>query len=307
MTRFLLHGLVIESEVPLEARSAPASDPPDLHVTLRRGTVDAQRPDGPLLAGDPAMPNLYSIVQTGTEITAHFPSLFQYTLDESLSHAMCVVDPEANPQMASILCSGNVVSAILGLRGVGVLHASTVAFGNRAIAVAGHVGAGKSTLTALLCSAGATLVGDDVLRVDDDDTCFLGSTQLRLRPQAAKVAQMLGADPDARTADGRIPVTPPLASQPPQLAAIIVPRLSEDFDAVSSERLMASKAASELLGCARIFGWRLPAALRAQFDLATRLATTIPVHAVQIPWRDDPYQPELARQLAEACGVALAG
>lgn len=59
-------------------------------------------------------------------------------------------------------------AAILHQRRLLALHAATVAWQGRAIALCGPTGAGKSTLAAALCRAGAGFVGDDIAAIHTD-------------------------------------------------------------------------------------------------------------------------------------------
>lgn len=289
--RYALHGLIVESDLPLAA--APGAGAADVAITSRVEPFDAAAPPGRVLAGDPDG-RWYSLVETGDGAVIHVPGLCRFTIDPSLASAACVIAPGADPGMAAILAGGNLIATILGLRGIGVLHASTVVFGARAIAIAGASGMGKSTVAAVLCDAGGLLAGDDVLRVDDLGRALPGSTQIRLRPHASALAGSFVAT--AATPDQRVAVTPAPAPDPVPLAAVLLPRPSRDHDRVALTTLPGAQAAAELLRCARIMGWRDRGALQAQFDLAARLAAAVPVIEAQIPW-GPPFDPSVAADL----------
>ena len=62
--------------------------------------------------------------------------------------------------------AGSAWAALCYQRGLLLIHASAVAFGNGAIAFCGPTGCGKSTLAAHIHSLGHALVSDDLCRVD---------------------------------------------------------------------------------------------------------------------------------------------
>jgi len=78
---------------------------------------------------------------------------------------------------------GSAMGALLAQRGKLVLHAGCVAMGERALAVAGNSGAGKSTTTAALVQRGCTLLSDDLVAVSQGRVCS-GYPFLRLWPQS---------------------------------------------------------------------------------------------------------------------------
>jgi len=67
---------------------------------------------------------------------------------------------------------GPVLGLLLRLRGVTCLHASAVAFGEKAVAFVGSEGAGKSTTAAALARRGHAILSDDVVALDERNGSF---------------------------------------------------------------------------------------------------------------------------------------
>ena len=67
---------------------------------------------------------------------------------------------------------GPVLGLLLRLRGVTCLHASAVAFGEKAVAFVGSEGAGKSTTAAALARRGHAVLSDDVVALAERDGSF---------------------------------------------------------------------------------------------------------------------------------------
>jgi serine kinase of HPr protein (carbohydrate metabolism regulator) len=98
---------------------------------------------------------------------------------------------------------GPVLSYWLERLGIPVLHAAAVRMGEGAVGFVAHSGGGKSSLAAALLQAGAPLLTDDLLPVEEEGGTFLarpGLPQMRLEPDTARF--FLG-----RT-EGLIPVSP---------------------------------------------------------------------------------------------------
>lgn len=68
---------------------------------------------------------------------------------------------------------GPILGFVLRLRGVTCLHASAVAFGERAVAFVGSQGAGKSTTAAALAVRGHAILSDDVVALAEHNGSFL--------------------------------------------------------------------------------------------------------------------------------------
>lgn len=90
------------------------------------------------------------------------------------------------PEVTAILL-GAVLGSALRLRGTVCLHSSVIAVGNKAIALIGAKGAGKSTTAAAFAKRGYPILADDVAVLTEKDNSFLlhpGYPRLRLWPNA---------------------------------------------------------------------------------------------------------------------------
>ena len=84
---------------------------------------------------------------------------------------------------------GSVFAFTLRRRGVTCLHASAVALEDRAIAVVGGLGAGKSTLAAAFATRGCAVISDDVValsRIADEYVVHPGPPRIRLWPDSVR-------------------------------------------------------------------------------------------------------------------------
>ena len=79
--------------------------------------------------------------------------------------AIALTDPAQMPLMLSYVL-GSGTAALLQQRGLLALHASAVALGGGAVALAGASGAGKSTLLAEFLRRGRAALSDDILALD---------------------------------------------------------------------------------------------------------------------------------------------
>lgn len=84
---------------------------------------------------------------------------------------------------------GPVMGFVMLLRGIVCLHASAIAVGNRAIALLGPAGSGKSTTAAAFSERGFSVLAEDVVTLDDRGNQFLvrpGYPCIRLWPASVK-------------------------------------------------------------------------------------------------------------------------
>lgn len=305
---YCLYGLCICSDLPLVAPAAPDNRLPDLTVRIGESlSAHASSSSGEVWArADFGNGFGVRLTRTSAGWSLFYPQTGEFRLSADLrsatAHALAGRDA-----ILPLLLAGSVPSWVLCLLGEPVLHASAVAVGDDALAFIGVSGMGKSTLAALLCSAGTRMVTDDVLRLarrGGDFFCHHGTGELRLREGAASLAERFSTISPIRSADNR--VTLHLGANHaslPRLRAIVIPQPSRTQTHLSVELLSAVEAGFHLNASARVYGWQRDEPLRQQFELFTALAGQVPLFRARIPW-GPPFAAELPQQLATACGLA---
>ena len=299
MTTYLVHGLRFDSEIPL---AAPEVEGPADYRVAWGDSIPAgpEPPPGELLATVNEDGVAYSVSRDGDGIRLrlHGTAEFRVGADDIRVH----MDPGADPGLAAVLLTGNVPAVIHTSRGECVIHASAVAFDEGAIALVGGSGAGKSTLSAICCAAGARMVSEDLLRVRMDGAggavALPGVAEIRLRPGVAELAARFSPEAVRTTADGRTAIRFPPAREAP-LCALLVPEPSRDVTGTESVRLSPAEALVELGRYPRVLGWRTRDVRAARFRILARLARTLPVVRVRIPW-GPPFPPAIPQELLAA-------
>jgi hypothetical protein len=152
---YRVHGLTLRSEFPLPElarREVAFSRPVD--VSVRAGPLSMIENLSPT-----SVPYLHLLDDTA-----------MFTFDDTGHYSVrngsdVVVDakPDADPALLRLHIFASIMGMICHQRGLLVLHASAVAFGNTAVAFTGPPGAGKSTIAAHCLAAGGRLVADDML------------------------------------------------------------------------------------------------------------------------------------------------
>jgi len=243
-----------------------------------------------------------SVRRVGQAVFVRFNGLADVALDMATGTATIDVCDGWPPGMAEVLAGGPVLALALALSGRPCLHASAVSIGGRAVAFAGRSGAGKTTLAALACLAGADLVADDTLAMDVDGAevrCLPGSRELRLRPAPAELLAGTGW-PRRTTADERVAVlvgSETLAAT--TLSAIVVPAVGVDH-LESVERLEGAAASAALLGCSRLVALQIPDHAVAMLDLTSVLARRVPVYRVTMGRLTTASVPRPVQEVLEA-------
>ena len=318
---YRLQGCLISSELPLPAAQpvpdGAASGTP-LVVELggvRRIPHDA--PVGTVLAtvehDERAGTAFYTAVGTGNELVFRLHGVCDVVIDAAVSHLVCHLDPSADPELVAVYLEGPVIAFVLGMRGEPVLHASAVscgALGGRRIALAGGSGAGKSTVTALLCALGCSLVTDDLLRLGfapDGAVARWGCRELRLRAESGSVLDaFVSPRPGVRTtSDGRLALRLDIdARESVELAAIVLPWPDHRLLHVELERLPRAEALVSLAQSPKLEGWRSREVLAMQLAALTRLVKATPVLRARLPWSPMPTR-AVARELLDAIDLVI--
>jgi hypothetical protein len=285
---YQLYGLRIASEVLLPA--SPGGGPPDLAV--RWGPVSpvpAEPPAGTIVAEQLVDDRrLYTICADQGGYLIRFHGACDVHINAELSAVECRPDPGLDRELVGVLLIGTISAFVLSMRGCAVLHGSAVRIGGSVVGIIGPSGVGKSTVAALCCAAGATLLTDDVLPLEltVPPTCLGGWPELRLRPAASGIVELYRTRPETRpTADGRLGVrgAPDPGDRPP-LAALLVPRPSRSATDVELIRVLPLQAVFLVLAAGRIDGWTEPSRQQAAFEVATQLARDVPTFTANIPW-----------------------
>ena len=169
VARFLMNGLTVESELPLRGYGCSEA-PADVHVRYAGArAVPAEAPgEGQLLQlSRPGLGARCSTVRTEDGgFLARVNGGMDFEISADLRTVDIWLDDSWPAAMMPVLSSCLLMAVLLALRGDYALHASTVELKGRALAFVGGPGAGKSTMAALMCSEGARLLTDDLLRTD---------------------------------------------------------------------------------------------------------------------------------------------
>ena len=322
-------GLRMASEIPLSAPLVADvvedADEATVDVTLVLGEPTDppfERPSEDVVAELAVDGYLwYTFCRVDGGYAGRMPGIADFVIDSDLRRVVCHPAVTGRSQVIPIVVPGTVTAFLLSVAGRFVLHASAVELGGRSLAFVGPSGQGKSTMAAMFCASGAALVTDDVLPLEfgngdatagaatagavaGDVRCIRSGREIRLREKAASLADRFGAEALVRvTADERHAVAPiTTALDRPPLCAVVLPRPDREHQEVRARTLGAGEACFELGRCERIEGWRGRDHFRRQFIDVGRVAASVPVFEVSVPW-GPPFAEDLPERVLEACGL----
>lgn len=246
---------------------------PDAHLNLQVGLFRGGRYFGFFYGDGPR----FAVEGRGREVWADWPE--NYTLEDACTYLL-----------------GPVMGFVLRLRGTVCLHASAVAVEDRAIALVGLPGAGKSTTAAGFACSGFPVLSDDIVALSSEGGQWLvqpGYPRVNLWPDSVRAL--------FESEDALPPITPTwnkrylslgqngrhFASNPLPLGAIYIldsrdPTLTAPVvEAVSSKEALITLVANTYVNYLLDRNMR-----RTEFDVLSRVVSGIPVRRVRPP--DDP-------------------
>jgi hypothetical protein len=189
--RYRHYGLTVEANVALPGLPSTEAGSPDVHVEVTRAR---ERPHVDCSwAAINSLPGAWRApAGTGSRLRLQFDGVEgawgDFLIDDRGENVQLTLDETSDLDDACELLISSVFSCVLSQRGLTCLHASVVAIDDRAVALVGAKGAGKSTLALALARRGGRLISDDVAALSvHDGTCWVatGRPALRMRPDSA--------------------------------------------------------------------------------------------------------------------------
>jgi hypothetical protein len=205
---YFVYGLRLRSNLPLpgvilENSSADAFDvaihlgfPPysnEKDPPRREELIYISSDTNPL--GEPML--RISRVEPGGYVRLAYEDGTQFWVDRKQENVWATWAPESPLENTAAYLLGPVLGVVLRLRGVICLHASAVCIKDRAIALLGPAGAGKSTTAAAFAREGYGVISDDIVALENRGDKFMvmpAYPQLRLWPDSV---EMLYGSPEA--------------------------------------------------------------------------------------------------------------
>ncbi|MBI3200162.1 MAG: hypothetical protein HYZ29_01390 [Myxococcales bacterium] len=295
MHRVALHGLEVLSDYPITGWQPGTSEAADVRIS--RVTPEPIPRSAPV--GGRSKEPRFSVHREQAGFLVVVPEVATFVVSSNRIEVFAHARP---PEHVGVLLEGLALSILLTARGDLPLHASAVRLEGETLAFVGASGAGKSTVAALLCVAGARLVSDDVLRVSlgaSGPRCFAGTARIRLRDRVRAIAAFLPGWLSQETHDGRLALSPPdRPVDPGQLDAVIVPTFDAHRGTPQLVRLRGVSALRSLLGASRVPEWSDAAVLSALHAQLASLARAVPIYRADLPRL--PFDETSARALLEA-------
>jgi hypothetical protein len=318
MPKYSLFGGTLDSEIELPSVS-PVRDA-DATWTLRRQSRLAE-PAESVLIGEQTVEGIHLRVYRHAEgFRLHYSHTGVFDISSDGSRIEWVSAATPRPEDVRNCVLGYVFNTVLHAAGTLCLHGSAVEVSGRAIAFMAPRFFGKSTLALALASVGARLITDDTIlvRIGPPVTVRNGEHIVRLFPDSRDV--LFGGQAESERRSGSKP--PSLPGQPPAgltpdakdlhtdipperlafgsvpLDAIyqLWPVPAHDGDAARRQRVPSATAVATLVGQVKMGHLLGRSELPVHFDRAARIASVVPVFALEMV-RDFERLPEAVSRI----------
>lgn len=279
VSEHLLYGLIVASPEPLPA-PVVVSEIHDVEIVESREPLSLEHPPRRSAFG-------YKRLDDGSAFVEWLTAI-QFTISRDGRLVTFFASAQSDRRLVFDFLVAQVMSVALLQRGIETLHATAVEFDGRAIALVGDCGFGKSTLAAACMQAGARLVTDDLLVLDrapDGFRVLPGAQRIKLTPDVAAltIGERDGVPMDDARGKSIYPLTDAeFSRQPVPLERIVV--LRPDSAAQKVEPLTRTAAFHALLQATFNPLDTSPDRLRGHMEFFTRLAATVRVEALAVPW-----------------------
>jgi hypothetical protein len=218
---YLISGLHVSSELELPGAIPEDSRAKAADVAIRRGLVPVA------LQGATETGPTWEMA--GEAILLRVPRLARFLITAGREISV-EIEAGAKEYDATGFVLGSAFGILLHQRGALVLHGAAVAKGNRAIAICGPSGVGKSTLAAALCREGLLFATDDICVVgfDGDDRPVVLPDGRKLKLWEKSIEHLDLADRRGEHVRGKFEKyfidSFNIVAEPPRLSAIYVIR-----------------------------------------------------------------------------------
>ncbi|TDO16659.1 hypothetical protein [Halomonas sp.] len=298
MPRFYLFGFdtLANIELTTSMAEAPSSAAPELSFScLPADSAGRQGCTGNVLylskrLNGSGESRVQLFEESGTTWLMRFPGIADFFLRPGEIECR-LVDP-ALAFMVNVLLLGHVMACYLERQGILALHAGALAVGDHAVLLAGHKGAGKSTLVTSMVTAGFPLMADDIAAVEARDgsvPCRSAFPQLKLTPEQLGCFMTDGGESYPRFHPGFTKLSVPVVDLgafdlgPRPVGAIYLLE-RESCDVPVIERLPPARAVVELARHSFLGHMLERTSLqRERFAHLARLAQAVPVKRLRYP------------------------
>jgi hypothetical protein len=191
-----IYGLKLKSNLQIPGLLVcPDFSEPDVcvHLNENSGIIPASSRDIPIFYSSPFLNKGQPLVRVGKLDCGTFVFLYadgvRFGVENTGRHVWADWPEGYALSDAATYLVGPIIGFVLRLRGVVPLHASSIVIGDRAIAVMGESGAGKSTTSAAFAKLGYAILAEDVAALTDCGSDFLiqpGYPRVNLWPDSVQ-------------------------------------------------------------------------------------------------------------------------